>query len=405
MPLHALLRPWAATAVFAAAGLLAACGGGGSSSSGNAAGQGTLRIALTDAPSCGYDEVNVTVQKVRVHRSSSAADSDPGWFEVVLNPARRFNLLALTNGVLAELGQTELPAGTYTQLRLQLAANGSSAPYANSVVPTGGTETPLDTPSAQQSGLKMNLNLTVAANELADVVLDFDACKSVVTRGASGRYNLKPVVTVLPRVRVDGLVAEGRVAPAIALPTTTVSLQQAGVPVRSTVPDASGRFVLYPVPAGSYDLVVSADGRVTAVMTGVPISDSSRTFATPTGTAIDPPGGTPRNIIGLVSITGSTAIPLATLRARQTVATSTVERHAATNDAVTGGYALKVVAGAPVSTAYSASATTLAFVADPAPDHAGKFQVAASADGLLALSLPADVTAGDLSLPVVFAAP
>jgi hypothetical protein len=251
----------------------------------------------------------------------------------------------------------------------------------------------------------MNLNLTVAANELADFVLDFDACKSVVTRGASGRYNLKPVVTVLPRVRVDGLVAEGRVAPAIALPTTTVSLQQAGVPVRSTVPDASGRFVLYPVPAGSYDLVVSADGRVTAVMTGVPISDSSRTFATPTGTAIDPPGGTPRNIIGLVSITGSTAIPLATLRARQTVATSTVERHAATNDAVTGGYALKVVAGAPVSTAYSASATTLAFVADPAPDHAGKFQVAASADGLLALSLPADVTAGDLSLPVVFAAP
>lgn len=403
MNLHSLLRPWAATAMVAAATLLAACGGGGSS--GSATGQGTLRVALTDAPSCGFDEVNVTVQKVRVHQSSTAAESDAGWSEVVLNPARRVNLLDLTNGVLAELGQTELPAGTYTQLRLQLASNGSTPPYANSVVPTGGTETPLDTPSAQQSGLKMNLNLTVAANELADLVLDFDACKSVVTRGASGRYNLKPVVTVLPRVRLDGLVAEGKVAPAIALPTTTVSLQQAGVPVRSTVPDATGRFVLYPVPAGTYDLVVSADGRVTAVMTGVPISDSSRTFATPAGTAIDPPAGTPRNITGVVSITGSTTIPVATMRARQTVAASTVERQSTLNDAVTGSYALKVVAGAPVSTAYSASATMLSFVADPTADHAGKLQVAASADGLLPLSLPADVTAGDVALPVVFAAP
>ena len=405
MNLHPLLRPFAANAMLAAVTLLAACGGGSSTTSGSATGQGTLRVALTDAPSCGFDEVNVTVEKVRVHRSSTAADADAGWSEVVLNPARRVNLLDLTNGVLAELGQTELPAGIYTQLRLQLASNGSTGPYANSVVPTGGTETPLDTPSAQQSGLKMNVNLTVAANELADVVLDFDACKSVVTRGASGRYNLKPVVTVLPRVRLDGLVAEGMVAPAIALPTSTVSLQNAGVPVRSTVPDASGRFVLYPVPAGTYDLVVSADGRVTAVMTGVPISDSSRTFATPTGTAIDPPAGTPRSIGGVVSITGSTTIPLATMRALQTVATSTVERHSATNDVVTGSYALKVVAGAPVTSAYSAGATTLSFVADPTADHAVKYQVAASADGLLALSLPADVTAGDVALPVVFAAP
>ena len=405
MNLHPLLRPFAANAMLAAVTLLAACGGGSSTTSGSATGQGTLRVALTDAPSCGFDEVNVTVEKVRVHRSSTAADADAGWSEVVLNPARRVNLLDLTNGVLAELGQTELPAGIYTQLRLQLASNGSTGPYANSVLPTGGTETPLDTPSAQQSGLKMNVNLTVAANELADVVLDFDACKSVVTRGASGRYNLKPVVTVLPRVRLDGLVAEGMVAPAIALPTSTVSLQNAGVPVRSTVPDASGRFVLYPVPAGTYDLVVSADGRVTAVMTGVPISDSSRTFATPTGTAIDPPAGTPRSIGGVVSITGSTTIPLATMRALQTVATSTVERHSATNDAVTGSYALKVVAGAPVTSAYSAGATTLSFVADPTADHAVKYQVAASADGLLALSLPADVTAGDVALPVVFAAP
>lgn len=399
MTLHTLLKPGAFAAA-AAAALLAACGGGGSSST---TGAGTLRVALTDAPACGYDEVNVTVEKVRVHQSSTADDSDSGWSEVVLNPARKVNLLDLTNGVLEELGQTELPAGSYTQLRLQLASNAGATPPANSLVLTGGdgSEIALDTPSAQQSGLKMNLNLTVQPNELADVVLDFDACKSVVKRGNSGRYNLKPVVSVLPRVRLDGLVTEGYVAPAIALGTTSVSLQQGGVPVRSTVPAADGRFVLYPVPAGNYDLVVSAEGRVTAVMTGVPVSESSRTFATPAGVAIDPPAGTPRVASGLVSISGSTTVPLATVRATQAVSTTRVERASVPADADTGGYALPLVTGSPVFTAFDAAATTLAFTADDG--QAGKFRLEAASEGKAPVQAEIDVTAADVDTPLVFA--
>lgn len=401
MNLRTLLRPPVA-ALAAAVSLLAACGGGGSSSTPPSSDPGMLRVALTDAPACGYDEVNVTVEKVRVHRSASAEDGDSGWSEVVVNPALRVNLLDLTNGVLAELGQTELPAGSYTQLRLQLAANGGSAPYANSLVLSGSEdEIPLDTPSAQQSGLKMNLNLTVQPNEVADLVLDFDACKSVVKRGNSGRYNLKPVVSVLPRVRVDGLVAEGRVAPAIALGSTSVSLQLDGVPVRSTVPMADGRFVLYPVPAGSYDLVVSAEGRVTAVMTGVPISAASRTFVTPTGTAIDPPAGTPRAATGIVGISGSTTVPPSLVRATQLVGPTVAERTARPSDALSGEYLLDLVAGAPVFTAYDAAATSLVFADDAA--HAGKFTLEASTDGKLPVTADIDVSLGDIDTPLVFA--
>lgn len=398
MQLRSILRPWAA-ALAASAALLAACGGGSSSSSTE---PGSLRVALTDAPACGYEQVNVTVEKVRVHRSSTADDGDAGWSEVVLNPALRVNLLDLTNGVLAELGQTELPAGTYSQLRLQLTANGNRAPYANSIVLEGQQdEIPLDTPSAQQSGLKMNLGLTVAPNELADVVLDFDACKSVVKRGNSGRYNLKPVVTVLPRVRLDGLVAEGYVAQPIALGSTSVSLQQRGVPVRSTVPASDGRFVLYPVPAGSYDLVVSAEGRVTAVMTGVPISATSRTFVTPAGAAINPPSGTPRLATGAVSIGGSTTVPLATIRAAQSVAAATVERAAVLSDADTGLYGLSLVTGAPVITAYDPAATALNFAEDLA--NAGKFKLTASTEGKTPLTADVNVTDADVDAPFVFA--
>jgi hypothetical protein len=62
---------------------LAACGGAGDSNSTSGA-MGTLRVALTDAPACGYDSVNVTVDRVRVHQSADAADTDSGWSEVAL---------------------------------------------------------------------------------------------------------------------------------------------------------------------------------------------------------------------------------------------------------------------------------------------------------------------------------
>ena len=111
-----------------------------------------MRLALTDAPACGYDAVNVTIERVRVHQSSGAGDNDSGWYDLVVSPRQRVDLLSLTNGVLEELGEMPLPAGRYTQMRLVLADNGSSAPFANSVVPTGSDEVALTTPSAQQSG-------------------------------------------------------------------------------------------------------------------------------------------------------------------------------------------------------------------------------------------------------------
>ena len=48
---------------------LTGCGGGGD---GGISGTGVMRLSLTDAPACGYDEVNITVEKVRVNRSSTA---------------------------------------------------------------------------------------------------------------------------------------------------------------------------------------------------------------------------------------------------------------------------------------------------------------------------------------------
>lgn len=383
-------------AVAAIAALLAtACGGGGIGGTGSPQAMGTLRLSMTDAPACGYDAVNVTVEKVRVHQSSTAAEGDGGWSEVVVSPAKRLNLLDLTNGVMEQLGQASLPAGRYTQLRLVLAENGGSTPLANSVVPTGGTEVALDTPSGTQSGLKLNVNIDVPENQIADVALDFDACKSVVRRGNSGQYNLKPVISVIPALSDAGLRVVGYVDPAIALGTTSVSVQSAGVPVKATVPDATGRFVLYPVPAGNYDLVVTAAGRVNAVMTGVPVTTTAFTNVNTASIPITPPAATTRTVTG--TVTPATA----TVRALQTLTGGpAVEVAWGPVDATTGAFTFTLPIEAPVKMAYVANPVALSFAPDAGA--AGKYTLEAASAGVVktqAIDVSAAVPAVAFTFP------
>lgn len=382
------------TAGIALAFTLASCGGGGGGSDGGIGGSGaqmgTLSIAITDAPSCGYDEVNITIEKIRVNQSSSAEDTDGGWSEIVLTPARRIDLLSLTNGVLEELGQVSLPAGRYSQLRLVLASNSGTSPPANSVIPTDGDETELTTPSAQQSGLKLNVNMEVPAGQVADYVLDFDACKSVVRRGNSGQYNLKPVIAVIPRLSDAGNRVIGFVDPAIAAGTTNVSVQLNGVPVKATVPQQAagptlGQFVLYPVPTGTYDLVVTSQGRVTAVMTGVPVVTTAYTYVNSATVPISPPAAASAPVVVNGTVTPATA----TVRALQGLTGGpTIEFTWLPVDASNGNFAAALPPGAPVKTTYVANPTTLNFTADAAA--AGKYTLEAQS-GSAVLTQAVDV--------------
>lgn len=348
---------------------LAACGGGGDSGvTTNAATSGTLALSLTDAPACGYDEVNITVQKVRVHQSSTANDADAGWSEVVLNPARKINLLNLTNGVLLNLGQTPLPTGRYTQLRMILADNTGNT-LANSVVPTGSSsEVALKTPSGQQSGVKANINIDIAENKLADFVLDFDACKSVVTAGNSGQFLFKPVVSVIPRY--ISAVA-GFVDASLANGSTAVSLQQGGVVIKATAPDSTGKFLLQPVGAGSYSLVLTAPGRTTAVITNVAVGTDTVTTVNASGTAFSLP----------VSTTGTAkgSAPVDTLvRALQVLSSgTTVEVSGRFVDGITGAYSFPLAVNAPLVAPYVAAPSALVFTSDTAV--AGRYTLRASA--------------------------
>lgn len=381
VPLLALLAM-----VFA---LIGCGGGGGSSSSAAPGGNGTLRVSLTDAPSCGYEQVNVTIEKIRVHRSSSAADGDTGWGEIVLSPARRIDLLTLTNGVFTELGQTPLAAGRYTQLRLVLAENGSNNPLANSVLPSGATqEVGLDAPSALQSGLKLNVAIDVEASRIADFVIDFDACKSVVRAGNSGNYVLKPVISVIP---LYGSGVSGHVATAVANGNTVVSLQQAGVVVKATVPDAAGKFLLQPVAPGSYDLVITAPGYATTVITGVPVTAEAvialNAATSPLVLMVAGSGTAKGALSGLAEPIDATVVAIQSLASGRSI-----EVAGRPVDASTGAYAYALPAAAPQVAAYVAAPASPAFVADASAGNA--YMLHAQSGSTTRISGPVMMTSG-----------
>jgi Domain of unknown function (DUF4382) len=375
------------------AALLWGCSGGTSSSSQ----PGTLGVSLTDAPAGGFDAVNVTVSKVRVHQSSTASENDPGWSDITLTPPRKINLLNLTNGALDALGQTSLPAGHYTQLRLVLVPN-AGANIANSVVLSGTTtELPLFTPSGVQSGIKLIHEFDVSSGQHIDLVLDFDALKSIVTRG-NGSYALMPVISVIPTL-LTGI--DGFVDASLLGSNVMVSAQVNGTEVRSTVPDpVTGEFFLTHLDAGSYDVVITADDHATAVISGVPVSSATGTIgATITSTSALPislPTSTMQTLSGTITLNPAGADTAAYLTTKQTFTggpTITVKLQGA--DLLSGAYSLALPIGAPLLGSYDTG--TVPILLTPQPDVAGQYAAEASASGYQTQSVNEDLSAGDVT--------
>lgn len=174
-----------------ALGQLPGCGGGGSTPT------GTLQVGLTDKQSDAFQNVVVAIKEIRVVPAGmeNARDDDPG-LPVVVSYATPHSVDILTLQFLQEiLGTITLPAGSYTQVRLILAPNptsqGSTPVNYLTLKTAPTTKIPLDTPSGQQSGLKVLGRFTVTAGIINAILIDFDPNTAIVAR-SDGGYNLKP---------------------------------------------------------------------------------------------------------------------------------------------------------------------------------------------------------------------
>ncbi|MCF8232022.1 MAG: DUF4382 domain-containing protein [Bacteroidales bacterium] len=198
-----------------------------------------LNIRLTDAPA-NYEEVLIDVEEVRIHVSSDEGEGN--WQTLENVNTGIYNLLEFTNGVDTVLAQEEMPAGTISQMRLVLGSENS--------IKVNGEYYDLQTPSAQQSGLKFNVHAELTPGLTYEMWIDFDAGRSVVKRG-NGEYLLKPVIRTYTEA-TSGAV-KGVVEPVEADPYI-MAISENDDTISTYADTTSGQFLIEGLEPGAYDV-------------------------------------------------------------------------------------------------------------------------------------------------------
>ena len=258
---------------------LYSCGG-----SGTPAATGTLDIKLTDAATPLYQAVYVTINEVHVHHETG------GW-EILTSPElalpQTVNLLELVNGVMLDLGIVELEAGHYNQMRLILEDSeevldsqdppdndilGKAHPYFNYLVDADDNEIPLKVPSGGNTGIKLVNGFDIVADRANELVLDFDAHRSIVEKG-NGNYGLKPTIKVLETVdnTVSGTVEReedntplgGALVSAQVYNPDAEDLRDEVFVESTTETTPDGTYTLL-LPLNTYNIVATAEGYLPA---------------------------------------------------------------------------------------------------------------------------------------------
>ena len=144
-------------------------------------GQARLTVYLTDAAAV-YDSVNITFTEVSAH-------IDSNWIMIKGDPVT-VDLLEWANGRKFLIGSADVPAGNYTQVRIIID---------EAVIGVNGDVFPLTVPSGAQTGLKFGPQFTLEEGSTYELVIDFDAMRSIVTTGPPDNpksYKLKPHIRV-----------------------------------------------------------------------------------------------------------------------------------------------------------------------------------------------------------------
>jgi hypothetical protein len=319
--------------------LFVACGGSGGSDSGGSdsggfastGGLGTLSTSLTDSSTDEYQAVYVTIARVEVHH-----DGNGSW-QTVAEPNKTYNLLDLVNGVREDLGIATMDAGHYTQMRLIIGETPEvgginkfsvAHPYANYIINLADEVHELKVPSGTNTGLKIVNGFNINENQTTELILDFDAMRSVVKAGKSGKYLLKPTIKVLDTTEyaiVSGQVNNADTTPATPLEGALVTAQVADatqpdakdqvVIEAGTVADVNGDYALFLAP-GDYNLVATQTGYLPDCIAINLIADDTQTM---TDFSLSTPTGDLGSLSGTVSIDNAQPDQYATIDFRQDV--------------------------------------------------------------------------------------
>ena len=186
-----------------------------------------------------YQQVNIDVQQVNVILNDSL-------IELATNQGI-YNLLDFVNGKDTLIVDDEVSSGFISQIRLVLGNNNTL--MVDSVLYE------LITPSAQQSGLKFNVNNELMPGESYAYVINFVVEKSIVKKG-NDTYSLKPVIRVFTEAITGSI--RGVVNPADAKSfVRAVNESDTSSTLADTV---SGEFMLRGLTEASYNVEFFPEG-------------------------------------------------------------------------------------------------------------------------------------------------
>ncbi|HCE57843.1 MAG TPA: carbohydrate-binding protein [Prolixibacteraceae bacterium] len=195
-----------------------------------------LSVLMTDAPGV-YNSVMIDVIGVEVTGNGGAL--------YMMNTNNDiYDLLDFTNGLNTLIATGDLEPGTISQIRLILGSNNS--------VTIDGTVYQLSTPSAEQSGLKIQVHQTLEPGVSYSILLDFDANQSIVAKG-NGEYQLKPVIRTID-IAISGSI-QGHVTTAGVI--AAISVTSDGITFYTSLNNSNGDFLVAGLPAGVYNITVT----------------------------------------------------------------------------------------------------------------------------------------------------
>lgn len=296
--------------VLAACGLFTAC-------------DAVIDVQAAASVSAHHDRVLVTVTEVWLNESETAVPADATWRRFVLDDPRSIDLAGLSGGRLAGLaGDLVVPAGTYRQIRLILAASDAplhdsaedlEATWNNEVVwfdEDGDEETsPLYILNAEQGiGIAMELKVTEAvvgvsaggSSSSSTAIVVFDPLRDLTAfdYGGERAFVLNPAMRAVDAGEAGTIrgtldLSQIDVDTPTGRPDIQVTAQRLDedadrhVIVASAALSANGAFVLYPLPLDDdertteYDLVIQGSQNRSVVLRDVPVTRGAPAAAAP----------------------------------------------------------------------------------------------------------------------------
>lgn len=225
--------------------------------------KGYASISITDAA---VDAENVSEVHLSVNEIKATSNNETNTV-IMFDEPEEFNLMAYQNGDIYYLGDGELEAGAYSDIRLILSETSPSY-----IEFKDGSREEIIVPSGTSSGYKIKGDFVVNAESTVEIVADVDLRKALVLTG-EGTYMLRPTARLIDvnttgtiEGTVEGTMISGEQYVVLAYEAGTYDETEDDEPldgrtrfegaVNSAHVAADGSYTLAFMEPGEYELIV-----------------------------------------------------------------------------------------------------------------------------------------------------